>query len=104
MSAILKFLIGVVLGGIGINIIRPPIILVVIFIIMGIIFQVIYSHRLNAFLGGEDPVKYGARSLKQLKTIMPIPPVVTVLNILAGAFWYATMVAMLEALHLIERF
>ncbi|MCJ7588907.1 MAG: hypothetical protein MUQ00_13555 [Candidatus Aminicenantes bacterium] len=104
MSAVLKFFVGVVLGGIGINIIKPPIILVVIFIIMGIIFQVVYTHRLNAFLRGEDPVKYGARSLKQLKTIMPIPLIVTVLNIIAGAFLYATLIAILEAFHLIKRF
>lgn len=58
--------------------------------ISGIVLQVIYTHALNDYLVGEDSVlKYGARNLKELRSIIPIPRLVIFLDILAKAFGYA---------------
>ena len=58
--------------------------------------QVSYTHRLNAFLGGADPVPtFGARNLSQLKSTIPVPLSVSVLNFLAKMAAWAGVVALL---------
>jgi hypothetical protein len=56
----------------------------------GVTLQVIYAHRLNRVLGGTDPVSLGARSLSQLRRILPVPASVIALDFGAKvAFWGA---------------
>ncbi len=58
--------------------------------------QVTYAHRLNAFLGGADPVAtFGARNLNQLKSVISVPFSVTALGFVAKIMWWAGLVALL---------
>ena len=56
----------------------------------GLALQVVYARRLSRFLGGVDPVKLGARSFGQLKSIGPVPVPLSVLEFSAKvALWGA---------------
>jgi hypothetical protein len=58
--------------------------------------QISYSHRLNAFLGGADPVAtFGARNLRQLRNRISVPLSVSALSFLAKAAAWAGVVALL---------
>ncbi|MGI9310329.1 MAG: hypothetical protein ACR2P7_02215 [bacterium] len=71
----------------------------VIFFIIGAVVQTLYARSLNEFLGGQDPVwKFGARNLSQLRAVMPIPVAVFILDFLAKAFMYASVISILGAL------
>jgi hypothetical protein len=71
-------------------------VLVIMFWACAILSQVFYARRLNAFLGGADPVaKFGARNLSQLKNIISVPLLVSVLSFLAKALAWAGVVALL---------
>lgn len=60
--------------------------------ITGIVCQIIYATRLNAFLGGADPVAtYSARSLGELKTAIAIPGSIQFLEFFAKSCGWATI-------------
>jgi len=104
MLGILKLFTGIILGVVCINFIKPPLLLIIVFSILGIISQIAYAHYLNRYLGGEDPViKYRTRSLKQLRRLISIPIYIIVLNTLAVVFGYAALIAALETLNIIGR-
>jgi len=76
--------------------------LVVLFWVCAIPVQVAYTKRLNAFLGGADPVTtFGAKNLSQLKSIIPIPFSITVLSVIAKAMGWAGLVALLFSVGLL---
>jgi len=61
-----------------------------------ILLQVFYTHRLNAFLGGADPVAtFGARNLRQLKNTISIPLSVSTLSFFAKVAAWAGVAALL---------
>jgi hypothetical protein len=77
--------------------------LVVTFWMCAVPVQVAYTRRLNSFLGGSDPVAtFGARNLRQLKSIIPVPLSVTVLNVLSKAMGWAGLVALLLSVGLLR--
>jgi len=71
-------------------------VLVVAFWACAVTLQVSYTHRLNAFVGGSDPVAtFGARNLSQLKSNISVPLSVSALSFLAKAAAWAGVVALL---------
>jgi hypothetical protein len=71
-------------------------VLVIAFWVCALPLQVSYTHRLNAFLGGADPVAtFGARNFSQLKGTISVPFSITVLYLLAKAMAWAGLVAFL---------
>ncbi len=70
--------------------------LVVAFWACALPLQVAYSHRLNAFLGGTDPVAtFGTRNLSQLRNTISTPFSVSTLSFLAKAAAWGGVVALL---------
>ncbi len=96
MIGVITAFLGVLLAGVCIvrfNI--PPVILIIVFGVLGVISQIVYARSLNKYLEGVDPVKYGARSLKDLRTVMPIPFFIIILSKLAVLFGFAVLVSVL---------
>ena len=70
----LKIAVGAILGGATYYATRHALLSAGVLAITGIVCQLIYARRLNALLGGADPVAtYGARSLGELKAAIAIP-------------------------------
>ena len=68
--------------------------LVIIFWVLALPLQIMYTHRLNAFLGGIDPVAtYGTKNLRQLKTVMSIPLQIKLLHFSSKILWWAGLAA-----------
>jgi len=65
--------------------------------------QGVYAKRLNAFLGGADPVgAFRSRNLKELRMHVAVPSSVIRLNFLARAFGWAGLVGVLFAFGWLE--
>ena len=78
-------------------------VLVVVCWVCAILLQVSYTRRLNAFLGGADPVAtFGARNLSQLKNTISVPLSVSTLSFLAKAVAWAGVVAFLFSVGLFK--
>lgn len=64
-----------------------------------LVLQHAYAVRLNSWLGGKDPVAtYGARNLRQLRSLMHVPFAIVGLQFCARALWCAGAAAVLIAL------
>ncbi len=73
--------------------------LIIIFWALALALQVIYTHRLNDYLGGVDPMAtYGTKNFSQLKTVMPIPPPVKFLHFASNVMWWAGLIAIFISL------
>lgn len=80
-------------------------ILVIAFWVSTVILQVAYAHRLNALLGGVDPVaKFGARNLSQLKNIIHIPFLISTLRFLAKVMGWAGFVQLIISLGWLKKY
>ncbi|MBW1939054.1 MAG: hypothetical protein JRI67_09905 [Deltaproteobacteria bacterium] len=67
-----------------------------IFWLCAIALQIFYTHRLNSFLGGADPVAaFGARNLRQLKNTISVPFSISTLNFIVKVFAWAGLCALL---------
>lgn len=66
---------------------------------VGVGVQVGYAHRLNAFLGGVDPVRaFRANSLSELRVHLRVPLSVRVLHFAAKCCFWAAVVLCVSAL------
>lgn len=102
MIGFLMAVIGILLAAIFIGFLNtPPVILIIVFGVLGITSQIVYALSLNRFLGGVDPVRYGARSLKQLNTIKRIPLFIKVLKRLVEIFGFAVVFSILVELKIL---
>ncbi|BBO72139.1 hypothetical protein DSCA_60690 [Desulfosarcina alkanivorans] len=59
-------------------------VLIIVLLACALSLQISYTHRLNALLGGTDPVlAFGAKNLKELKKSISVPLSVSALSFLA---------------------
>ncbi len=92
----LKLIVGTILGILAKEFINIPLLNITIFVLGGIVLQVVYTHRLNNHIGGVDPVQeYGVRNLKELSRIIQIPIYIKLLDIMAKSCFYAFLVSIL---------
>jgi hypothetical protein len=67
-----------------------------VFWLFALALQIFYTHRLNSFLGGADPVTaFGARNLRQLKNTISVPFSISTLNFFVKVFAWAGVGALL---------
>ncbi len=75
------------------------------FWVCAVLLQIFYTRRLNAFLGGADPVAtFHVRNLRQLKNTISVPLSVSALSFLARAAAWAGVVALLFSVGWIKTF
>jgi len=75
---------------------RLPWVLTGTFWVCAIALQILYTHRLNSFLGGADPMAtFGARNLRQLKNTISVPFSISTLNFFVKVFAWAGLFALL---------
>mgnify|MGYP001579191582 CR=1 FL=1 len=76
--------------------------LLVPFLVAAGLIQVVYAHKLNAHLGGIDPVeKFRAKNLSELKLFVHIPIAISALNFAARVLWWGSLAVIAISLNLI---
>ena len=92
-----------IVGSVGVLIIGSSWITLGICFVLGAVFQVLYTQSLNAFLGGRDPVQlFGAKNLRELNSVIPLPIPILVLDFIAKVFMVGGVACILIILGLAE--
>lgn len=88
----LKMVAGLIAGGVVTGLTMRPLLAGAAFLVAGAFLQWRYARTLNGHLGGVDPVReFGARSLKELRAIVPVPLRISALDFSAKACGWALL-------------
>jgi len=94
---------GIILSALAQVYINAPYLSLFIFLIFAALFQFLYARKLNNYLGGEDPVPtYRARDFGELRTKIPIPTYIVIMEKLPKIAGIAALITLLIALGILS--